>query len=43
LSPNRVANPKKIIQVVAEFYDLKERDILLKRGYREPNTVNFNK
>jgi chromosomal replication initiator protein len=28
LSPNRVANPKKIIQVVAEFYDLKERDIL---------------
>ncbi len=28
LSPNKVANPKKIIQVVAEFYDLKERDIL---------------
>ncbi len=28
LSPNRVANPKKIIQTVAEFYDLKEREIL---------------
>jgi len=28
LSPNRVASPKKIIQMVAEFYDLKERDIL---------------
>jgi len=28
LSPNKVANPKKIIQTVAEFYDLKEREIL---------------
>ena len=28
LSPNKVANPKKIIQTVAEFYDLKERDII---------------
>jgi chromosomal replication initiator protein len=28
LSPNKVANPKKIIQVVAEFYDLKEKDLL---------------
>jgi len=28
LSPNKVANPKKIIQLVAEFYDLKEKDLL---------------
>jgi len=28
LSPNKIANPKKIIQVVAEFYDLKEKDLL---------------
>jgi len=28
VSPNKVANPKKIIQVVADFYDLKEREIL---------------
>jgi len=28
LSPAKVATPKKIIQVVAEFYDLKERDLL---------------
>ena len=28
LSPARVATPKKIIQAVAEFYDLKERDLL---------------
>lgn len=28
LSPNKVASPKKIIQSVAEFYDLKEKDIL---------------
>ncbi len=28
LSPNKVANPKKIIQIVSEFYDLKERDLL---------------
>lgn len=27
LSPNKVANYKKIIQSVAEFYDLKEKDI----------------
>ena len=27
LSPNKVANHKKIIQVVAEFYDLKEKDL----------------
>lgn len=28
LSPNRIASPKKIIQTVADFYDLKEREIL---------------
>ncbi len=28
LSPGKVASPKKIIQVVAEFYDLKERDLI---------------
>jgi chromosomal replication initiator protein len=28
LSPSKVASPKKIIQVVAEFYDLKEKDLL---------------
>lgn len=27
-SPIKVANPKKIIQVVVDFYDLKERDII---------------
>ena len=27
-SPNRVITPKKIIQVVADFYDLKEKDLL---------------
>jgi len=27
-SPPRVTSPKKIIQVVAEFYDLKEREVL---------------
>lgn len=27
-SPPKVASPKKIIQVVAEFYDLKERELL---------------
>ncbi len=27
-SPPKVTSPKKIIQVVAEFYDLKERDVL---------------
>jgi len=28
LSPNKMVNPKKVIDVVAEFYDLKERDLL---------------
>lgn len=28
LSPNKVANYKKIIQAVTEFYDLKEKDLL---------------
>ncbi|PIV42523.1 MAG: chromosomal replication initiator protein DnaA [Candidatus Nealsonbacteria bacterium CG_4_10_14_0_2_um_filter_40_15] len=28
LSPNKVANPKKIIQIVSEFYDLKEKELL---------------
>lgn len=28
LSPSKVVSPKKIIQVVAEFYDLKEKEIL---------------
>ena len=28
LSPGKVTNPKKIIQSVAEFYDIKEKDIL---------------
>jgi chromosomal replication initiator protein len=28
LSPSKVASPKKIIQAVAEFYDLKEKDLL---------------
>jgi len=27
-NPNRVANPKKILQTVAEFYDLREKDLL---------------
>ena len=27
-APNRIASPKKILQAVAEFYDLKEKDIL---------------
>jgi chromosomal replication initiator protein len=27
-SPNRVITPKKIIQVVADFYDLREKDLL---------------
>ncbi|MDA1337614.1 MAG: chromosomal replication initiator protein DnaA [bacterium] len=26
-NPNRIANPKKILQAVAEFYDLKEKDL----------------
>jgi len=28
LSPAKIATPKKIIQAVAEFYDLKERDLM---------------
>jgi len=28
LSPNKVANHKKIMQTVAEFYDLKEKDMI---------------
>lgn len=28
LSPSKVASPKKIIEAVAEFYDLKEREII---------------
>lgn len=28
IKPKQIANPKKIIQAVAEFYDLKEREIL---------------
>lgn len=28
LSPNKTINPKKIIQAVVEFYDLKEKDII---------------
>lgn len=27
-NPNRIASPKKIIQSVAEFYDLKEKDLM---------------
>ena len=27
-SPNKIINPKKIIQIVSEFYDMKEREIL---------------
>ena len=26
--PSRVANPKKILQTVAEFYDLREKDLM---------------
>ncbi len=35
LSPNKVANPRKIIQVVSEFYDLKEKEILSSSRKRE--------
>jgi len=28
LSPNRIATPKKIIQAVAEFYDIEDKDLL---------------
>ena len=34
-SPPRVATPKKIIQAVAEFYDLKESEILMASRKRE--------
>jgi chromosomal replication initiator protein len=34
-SPKKMASPKKIVQVVAEFYDLKERDILSVSRKRE--------
>ncbi len=33
--PPRIATPKKIIQVVAEFYDLKERDLLTSSRKKE--------
>jgi len=42
LSPNKVANYKKIIQVVAEFYDLKEKELLSssrKKEIVEPRQV----
>ena len=35
LSPNKVANHKKIIQVVADFYDLKEKELLSSSRKRE--------
>ncbi len=35
LSPTKIATPKKIIKVVAEFYDLKEKDILLESRKKE--------
>ncbi len=35
LSPTKVANPKKIVQVVAGFYDLKEKDIIASSRKRE--------
>ncbi len=34
-SPVRIVTPKKIIQVVAEFYDLKERDLLTSSRKKE--------
>jgi len=34
-SPKKMASPKKIIQAVAEFYDLKEKDILSTSRKRE--------
>lgn len=34
-APNKVANPKKIIQSVAEFYDLKEKEILASSRKKE--------
>jgi chromosomal replication initiator protein len=35
LSPNKVANHKKIIQAVADFYDLKEKDLISSSRKRE--------
>ena len=35
LSPNKVANHKKIIQTVADFYDLKEKDLISSSRKRE--------
>ena len=35
LSPNKIVNPKKIIQIVSEFYDLKEKEILSSSRKRE--------
>ena len=34
-NPNKVANPKKIIQMVAEFYDLKEKEIVARSRKKE--------
>ncbi|MBU2545325.1 chromosomal replication initiator protein DnaA [Patescibacteria group bacterium] len=34
-SPNRVITPKKIVQCVVEFYDLKERDLLTSSRKKE--------
>ncbi|KPJ57564.1 hypothetical protein AMJ49_00365 [Parcubacteria bacterium DG_74_2] len=35
ISPNKVITPKKIIQATAEFYDLKEKDLLSKSRRKE--------
>ena len=35
LTPQKTANPKKIIQAVAEFYDLKEEDIIASSRKKE--------
>ena len=35
LSPAKVATPKKIIQAVVEFYDLKEKDLLISTRRKE--------
>lgn len=34
-NPSRMASPKRIIQIVAEFYDLRERDILASSRKKE--------
>jgi len=34
-SPNRVITPKRIIQIVADFYDLKEKDLLMASRKKE--------